>query len=282
MVENAQIFQQVLMNDEQVIKVFKPHKGRFWASRFLGHLPIAFFFLIFFGIMVVGFSFSMRQDPNIGLAMGAIVAIIVGFFLLYLLLFFAIEMISGVLWYKNRWYCFTNRRVIIQCGILGRNFRFLDLNQNMNSFVRISVLDRMLRKNTGSIKFWTMMNPGMNFGGGGWGAGGGRGMGTTPGFSGSMFYFMYVQNPHEILREVQAQVQQNQNQQVNLLQQIAQNTMGNNMGNMGGNMGNMNNNQGFNNNQQQNWNNNNQGFNNQNQNWNNNSNNNNNNNNNNW
>jgi len=215
-----------------------------------------------------------------------LVLIFLGVFLLLPILFFGIELLAGVFWYKNRWYCYTNRRVIIQCGIIGRNFRFLDLNQNMNTFVRISFLDRLLRKNTGSIKFWTMMNPGMNFGGGGgWGAGTRGGMGTTPGFSGSMFYFMYVQNPHEILREIQQQVQNNQNQQVNLLQQIAQNT---NMGNMGGNMGNQgfnnnqqnwNNNQGFNQNNNQNWNNN---QNNNSQNWNNNQNNNGNNNNNNW
>ncbi|MCL2369665.1 MAG: hypothetical protein FWC80_00315 [Firmicutes bacterium] len=273
MVENAQIFQQVLTNDEQVIRVFKPHKGRFWASRLLGHLPALFFLLVF------GVIFGAVIFVEAGLAGGLIALFIILAVFGLILLFFGIELLAGVLWYKNRWYCFTNRRVIIQCGIIGRNFRFLDLNQNMNSFVRISVLDRMLRKNTGSIKFWTMMNPGMNFGGGGgWGAGHGRGMGTTPGMTGSMFYFMYVQNPHEILREIQDQVQNNQNQlanlnqqQINLMQQLVQNTSNNNAGgNMGNNnMGGMNNNQGFNNN------NNNQNFNNNNNNWNNNNNNNN-------
>jgi len=261
MVENAQIFQQVLMSDEQVLKVFKPHKGRFWASRFLGHLPGLLSFMVFG--LIVAIMLLVSDAPPEAFIM---VLLFLGIFLILPILFFGIELLAGVLWYKNRWYCYTNKRVIIQCGIIGRNYRFLDLNQNMNTFVRISVLDRLVRKNTGSIKFWTMMNPGMNFGGGGgWGAGTRGGMGTSPGFSGSMFYFMYVQNPHEILREIQEQVQNNQNQQVNLLQQIAQNT------NM--NMGNMNNNQGFN----QNNNMNNQGFNqnNQNQNWNNNQNNNN-------
>jgi len=267
MVENAHIFQNMLMQGEEIVKVFKPHKGRFWASRLLGHLPGLLIFMVFAAI----FGGIMMFEA--GLGGGLIALIFIGIFLGLPLIFFVGEIIAGIWWYKNRWYCYTNRRIIIQCGILIRNFRMMDLHWASNSFVRISILDRMLGKQTGTIKFSNMGSPMMNMGGGrGFSHGG---MGGNPGFVGAMFYFLYVQHPHDILREIQEyanalQEQGNVNNQ-NLANQInnlaaqignmqgGNNNQGNNMGNNNQGFGG-NNNQGFNGNNQGFGNNNNQGF----------------------
>jgi len=266
MSDNTQVFQQILMPGEEIQRVFKPHKGRFWASRLLGHLPGLLITVAILGLIAWAISSDIAEAS--GLDAWVMIAAILGFTLGPTILWFGLEMLMGAMWYKNRWYCYTNRRIIIQCGVLARNFRFMDLNWAANSFVRISVLDRMLGKNTGSIKFSSMASPMMGHMHMGVGA-----MRGTPGFS-TMFYFLYVQNPHDILRDIQEKAMAVQNaggaQMNNLANQIGH--LANNINNMqGGNQQGWNNQQGNNQNwnnnqQQQGWNNNN---NNQQQNWNN-------------
>jgi len=259
--DNAAIFEQILGQGEHIIRTFKPHKGRFWASRFLGHLPGLIFFMIFGAIMawVIMYDTSAYDDIPTGLFIGVVLGIVLGI----PLLFYGIELLTGILWYRTRYYCFTNRRIIIQCGVLGRNYRFMDLQWAANSFVRISFLDRILRKNTGSIKFSSM--PGLMMGGmhGGMSMHGSTGMhgsiGMHGGFS-TFFYFLYVENPHDILREIQEQANAlqgaNSQQMGNLANQINHlaNQMGNNQNNNQNfnNQNNFNDSQGFNNNNQQN------------------------------
>jgi len=224
MVENAQIFQNMLMQGEEVVRVFKPHKGRFWASRFLGHLPAVLMFMLFFGVIAFMLRFGgIDNTPGTPI----IVLLFLAAFLIIPLIFIFGELFAGIWWYRNRWYCFTNKRIIIQCGVFMRNFRFMDLQWASNSFVRVSVLDRLLGKQTGTIKFSNMGSPMMNFGGS-------RGMSGSHGFTGAMFYFLYVQHPHDILREIQEQANKLQNQgntnQQNLADQI--NNLAAQIGNM--------------------------------------------------
>ena len=267
MPENANIFDQVLMQGEQVIRTFKPNKKRFWLSR-LSHIPGLIFFLIFpmiFLIMYLTESGPFQYiagSPIPSFVLPVIIVVIVGIPVFFTLL----EIVYGVFWYRNRLYCFTNRRIMIQCGVFGRNFRFMDLQWAANSFVHISLLDRMMRQNTGSIKFSNMASPMMNMHSGSM---------HQQGFAGAMFYFLYVEQPHDILREIQEQASALQMNSANQMQNLA-NQMGNlanqfgqqnqnfnnnmnngfNNQNMNGMNNGFNNNQGFNNNMNGNFNNN--------------------------
>ena len=236
----AEIFNQVLLQGEQVIKTFRPHKGRFWLSRLshlIGLIPFMLFPTIILVLLLNNWGpFALMEGetyfPGFSLILGGLIGAMVGI----PVFFFGIEAVFSIFWYKNRLYCFTNKRVMIQCGVFGRNFRFMDLQWATNSFVQISVLDRMLGKNTGSIKFSSMGNPMMNMNQMG-------GMGG-PSMMGAMFYFLYVVNPHDILREIQEQANALQansaNQMANLANQMGNlaNAFGNqNMNNMGGMQG---------------------------------------------
>ncbi|MCL2556660.1 MAG: PH domain-containing protein [Firmicutes bacterium] len=185
------IFNQMLNNGETIVRVFKPDKSRFWASRLIGHLPLLIFFLPFGAFMLIP-----ALIEGITALLYAAIAVMVGI----VVLFFLIEILTGRAWYRNRWYCYTNQRIIVQCGVFGRNYRFVQLNQLMNSNVRVSLLDR--KHNTGTVWFSTMggmmgmhsMNMAM--------MSGSRHSGMGMGFATSVM-FMYVKNPHNIMREIQ-------------------------------------------------------------------------------
>jgi len=236
----AEIFNQVLLQGEQVIKTFRPNQKRFWLSRLshiVGLIPFMAFPIILlcvhiflgFGPSEPGFRNSILTFPG-PIFLALVIAIPV--------LFIVLEIVVGIFWYKNRLYCFTNKRVMIQCGIFGRNFRFMDLMWATNSFVHISPLDRMMGKNTGSIKFSAMGNPMMNT----------AQMGSMggPNMMGGVFYFLYVENPHDILREIQEQASAMQSNSANQMANLA-----NQMGNLANAFGSQNNNMGggFNNQQ---------------------------------
>jgi len=121
-VDNVNLFDQVLEDDEYVVRTYKPHKGRFWASRLLGHLPGLFLVMIFLLIYVGVSAFAAFST---GTAIVVTISVAVGLPALY----FAIEVLAGIPWYRSRYYCLTNHRIIIQCGIFAQNFRFMDLSR---------------------------------------------------------------------------------------------------------------------------------------------------------
>jgi len=252
------IFNQMLNQGETITRVFKPDRKRFWASRLLGHLPLLIFFLPFGAFFLVP-ALTIGNGVHTGFLIAAI-SIMVGI----TILFFLIEILVGRAWYRNRWYCYTNQRIIVQCGIIGMNYRFVQLNQVMNSNVRISFLDR--KHGTGTVFFSTMaggmmgmhaMNMAM--------MGGSRHAGMGMGFA-NMVTFLYVKNPHGIMQEIQAAAMTQANNinhmnNQNLANQIggAINQANQQQGQWGNNQqqGNWNNNQQqgswSNPNQQQNW-----------------------------
>lgn len=53
--------------------------------------------------------------------------------------------------YKRTYYAITNKRVIIQKGIIGRDFQIVDFDKITNAEVNIGVFDKLLSRSSGSI-----------------------------------------------------------------------------------------------------------------------------------
>lgn len=60
-------------------------------------------------------------------------------------------LIIPYLYYNVTYYAITNRRVIFQTGIIGRDFKILEMTDISNAQVNVDVVDKLLGKNTGSI-----------------------------------------------------------------------------------------------------------------------------------
>lgn len=59
--------------------------------------------------------------------------------------------IYNLLVYKKTYNAITNRRVIIQKGVIGRDFEFLDFDKITSANVNVGLFDKLFGGNTGSI-----------------------------------------------------------------------------------------------------------------------------------
>ena len=138
------LFDEVLESDEKIIKGFKPNKIKLIFSKFL-LIGLPCLFIAFFGLL----TYFIPDNQTSYTA--SLVIMIVAFSLSLLL--FAMGMCFVVLYYRNTYYVYTNKRLIIRTGIIGIDFKRLDLNNVSEGEVYTSFIDKMLRKNTGTIKF---------------------------------------------------------------------------------------------------------------------------------
>jgi uncharacterized membrane protein YdbT with pleckstrin-like domain len=123
-------------------KVFWEGKPKFSVSIF-GNLIILLIVLI---ILIVPI-FTL----NIELSMSSKIKISLAIFSLILILFIYI-----VFDYKNTYYAITNKRIIIQSGIIGRDFETIDFDQITNAEVNIGVMDKIFGSGrSGSIMIST-------------------------------------------------------------------------------------------------------------------------------
>jgi hypothetical protein len=53
--------------------------------------------------------------------------------------------------YKHLYYAITNKRVIIQKGVIGRDFEYIDFDQITNAEVSVGFWDKVVGKTSGSI-----------------------------------------------------------------------------------------------------------------------------------
>ena len=111
------LFEEILEKDEKIIKVIKPHKGRYLKEFYwMFYIPLFWPHLI---IMLVGTLFTLP------------------FFL-----------IKG---YKNVYYAYTNKRLIVRKGIFGNTYDSLEYKDITSTSVKVGFLDR--NSKTGSLIF---------------------------------------------------------------------------------------------------------------------------------
>ena len=168
------LFDDVIEADETIQKGFKPNKKKVFASFIIFDVIVAFFFsLTILGMWLDG---EIPQKEKI---IGT--CIVAGVVLLIVLL----TMWFVSLYYKNAYYVYTNKRIIVRTGVFGVDFHSLDIENIGASNVCVSLLDKMVGKNTGSIRFGSNSSPITN----------------------SYYGFMNIENPYQVYKEIKGYIQ---------------------------------------------------------------------------
>jgi len=141
-----EFFENIIEKDEQIIKVFKPNKKRYWRSPIIPFaIPIFWPHLI---IMLVGTLFTLP--------------------FLYA---------NG---YKNLYYAYTNKRLIVRSGMIGVDYQSLEYKDLTSTSASVGFLDKGL--NTGSLQF------------------------LSPSAHGKPIVFGYIEKPYEVMKEIKAYI----------------------------------------------------------------------------
>lgn len=168
------LFERILDSDEKIIKVVKPHKGKFFFSVFLTW-GLSFLIFAIMGVFMVLF-------PDEGYEVNKVYLLLpIGFWIVCML----IVWLFASIYYKNLYYAYSNKRIIIRSGIFGVDFKSLDMSMIGAVNVYVSLIDKILKKDTGSIMFGSTASP--------------IGYGHT---AGSGYRFNNIKAPYETCKEV--------------------------------------------------------------------------------
>lgn len=131
-------FENVLDNDEVVVKAWKSNKKRYYLGYWIW---IVLTTLAFIGGIISVF-FAPAEE-----AVSAIIPTGILFVASWIMLLFA------WLYYRNVYYCYTNKRIIIKSGIIGVDYHSLYLKSITAINVHVGLLDKLMKQNTGTIYF---------------------------------------------------------------------------------------------------------------------------------
>ena len=179
-IDGKDLFQVVLDDDEEVVQLLRPHRGRAWFGVIMGFIILSAI-MIPLGICMIVFNEPGTEDgETLGVGIGCLVlwALISTF-----------SLISVGLWTNKTWYALTNKRILIRTGYIGVDYKSLDFNMVGALSVNVTVIDKIMRKNTGTITFGSMASP----------------MTTQ---NTSKFNFALVYDPYHVYKEVKAYIDQ--------------------------------------------------------------------------
>lgn len=174
-------FEKILSEDEYIIKEYKPNKTKFYVS---GIIFFVIFLLVFFSI-IVGAILEERPEGVIYLLILSAVVI------LFLVLFTSLKVM-----YNKRLYAYSNKRILIQSGFIGTDYKSLDLEFIGASEVRVDILDKIIKKNTGTIRFGSQATPNSSQGGI------------------QTFVFSDIFDPYEVYKEIKKHIDSKKNKEV--------------------------------------------------------------------
>ena len=142
------LFENILDQDEKIQMVLKPQKCKFFFS-VLFYWGITFLFFALVGVFAVLF-------PDEGMDVELIYLLIpIGLWIVCMLV---VLLFAGI-YYKNIYYAYSNKRIIVRSGIFGVDFKSLDMSMIGAVNVYVSLIDKIVRKNTGSISFGSTASP---------------------------------------------------------------------------------------------------------------------------
>ena len=173
-----ELFNNILDKDEQIVKVFKPNKLKMFFSMFFKWFWcwIWFLLVLLLEVFVPGTDDgdnAVNTSWEAVAAFGVIIAVLI-----------IINIICFVLEYKKTFYAYTNKRVVIRRGIIGVDYKSLDMSMIGAVTVNVTLLDKIVHKNTGTIVFGSMASPMQqnNF----------------------MFRFANITTPYEVYKEIKS------------------------------------------------------------------------------
>lgn len=181
-----EIFSPVLDKDEKVLKVFKPNKAKMFWSMFLKGLFTIIWISLFFGFgMGAGLGEDIVENGetvtylNINaFVIAGVCSFVVG--ILIIILFYCLS-------YKHTFYSYTNKRILIRKGIIGVDYKSLDMGMIGAVSVNVSLLDKLVHKNTGTIVFGSMASP-------------------MIARDSMMFKFAHLKEPYETYKEIKNEI----------------------------------------------------------------------------
>ncbi len=172
------MFDNILDNDEVVVDILRPSKAKLIIRTVL----LAVFWIILLLICFVPYfiTSSIIEEATIDGFIGVILAIV-----FLVIIFF--QIFFTMMWYNKTYYAYTNKRLIIRTGIIGVDFRSLDIKMVGATDVYVSLLDKIANKNTGSLRFGSMSSPIVN--------------------SASMFSFSHISDPYNNYKKIKEHIE---------------------------------------------------------------------------
>lgn len=183
--ENKEIFNDVLDEGEVVLNVLRPNKKKYWA--FFNWM---YFWAMGSWLLIIAFvtpAIAIDMDAK-GLEILWISLVLIALLALFYFAGYFVSRVFASLAFKKRHYAYTNKRIIIRCGIIGVDYRVLDYKLLGATTVTVGVLDRMMGGKTGYIRFGSASSPIVGTYGNGMGFGG--------------FTFSHVDMPYDLLKEI--------------------------------------------------------------------------------
>jgi len=174
-----EVFNDILEKDEKILKVWKPNRGKFWWFWGLS----TFVSVFWIPLIAIGFLFDGNGWIGFEWQFWLAFAITMGITLVCVL----ISIIAGKLWLKNRFYAYSGKRILIRGGIIGIDYKSLEFKSLTATVVKVSVLDKIVRRNTGTIKFGSPASPVLSM----WSMG-----------HSNQYMFNHIQKPYDTLREI--------------------------------------------------------------------------------
>lgn len=149
---------KVLDTNEQVFWEGNP---KFWPYFLTGVIPTFLFGLVWLGFLAPFIAVNFLPKGNTGEATGFINIFffawnifLIPFLLLSLWMLVGVHIYKWLL-YKHLHYAITNKRVIIQKGVIGRDFEYIDFDQITNAEVSVGFWDKVVGKTSGSILIYS-------------------------------------------------------------------------------------------------------------------------------
>lgn len=177
------MFTDVLEKDEAVQKVYRPNGCRFWTGLTLSMLLITVWLLAMPLVAIIPAEGESGIRP-IGTFFWVMLGVGIGTFVLT----WAVTVLCGWLWLRNRYHAYTNKRILIRSGIIGIDFKSLEFKSMTATMVKVNWLDKLLRKNTGTIRFGSPASPMQSV--------------MSSGGASNAFNFDHIAKPYEVLREL--------------------------------------------------------------------------------
>ena len=146
--------------------------------------------IFFYAIILLGAIGSASEDPEMNVNDAIFTSLLaVG---ICLVVFVLIQWLLLSLSYKHTYYAYTNKRIIIRKGIIGVDFKSLDIKMIGASDVHVSIFDKLLKKNTGTLCFGSTASPLMN-------------NGTNV----NSFTFANIEKPYDLYKEIKSYISDN-------------------------------------------------------------------------
>ncbi len=148
----VRVFDDVLEENEKIYKAFKPSKGRVFWGNFL-KITLVFLLLFAFVLIIVAIPEDGSQVNPSDYLYASVSMVCAYVLILALYLWFT------MLYYKNTYFAYTNKRLIVRTGIFGVDYKSLDIKNIGASDVYVSFLDKLFRIGTGSLRFGSNSSP---------------------------------------------------------------------------------------------------------------------------